>query len=327
MAAEAAIAVVSWNTRELLGRCLSSLEPEAGAGRAEVWVVDNASSDGSAELVRERFEWARLVESSENLGYGRAVNLVAARTAAPWIAAANADIELRPGALGGLLRAGAQAPRAGALAPRLLLDDGSAQHSVHPFPTVSLALVFNAGIPSLSGRLAERLCLEGHWDPDRGRPVDWAIGAFLLLRREAFDEIGGFDERQWMYAEDLDLGWRLARAGWKTVYVPEAHVGHRARASTSQLWGEETDAAWNASTYAWLERRRGSLRARLFAAVNLAGAGIRAVALAPMARISPKRWAAKRNEMRRWTRLHLAGLRSAPEPRAPEDQAAASVRS
>jgi N-acetylglucosaminyl-diphospho-decaprenol L-rhamnosyltransferase len=91
VSAPVAVAVVSWNTRELLAGCLRSLAPEADAGRAEVWVVDNASSDGSPELVRDEFPWAQLVASDENLGFGRAVNAVAERTESDWIAPANAD--------------------------------------------------------------------------------------------------------------------------------------------------------------------------------------------------------------------------------------------
>src|SRR3954452_2855659 len=93
------VAVVSWNTRELLRRCLESFAAEVDAGRCELWVVDNASSDGSPELVRERFPWVRLVASKENLGFGPAVNLVARQTSAPWLGVANADIALRRGAI------------------------------------------------------------------------------------------------------------------------------------------------------------------------------------------------------------------------------------
>src|SRR5947208_10442331 len=95
-APEVTIAIVSWNTRDLLARCLDSLAPEVDRGRAEVWVVDNASTDGSADLVRERFDWAHLVASAENLGFGSAANLVARQTSSAWIATGNADIALRP---------------------------------------------------------------------------------------------------------------------------------------------------------------------------------------------------------------------------------------
>src|SRR4051812_12749609 len=91
------IAVVSWNTGELLARCLESFRPEVERGRVDPWVVDNASTDGSPDLVRERFPWVNLVASPENLGFGRAVNLVARQTTSEWIAPANADIALRPG--------------------------------------------------------------------------------------------------------------------------------------------------------------------------------------------------------------------------------------
>src|SRR4051812_35879569 len=115
------IAVVSWNTRDLLARCLESMKPEVDRGLAEVWVVDNASSDGSAEMVAERYPSVRLIASDDNLGFGRAINLVARQTSSEWIASANADVALRPGALDALLEAGARDPRAGAIAPRLIL--------------------------------------------------------------------------------------------------------------------------------------------------------------------------------------------------------------
>src|SRR4051794_34820680 len=99
------LVVVSWNTRALLARCLDSVASEVQGGRVEAWVVDNASRDGSADLVRERYPWARLEALEENIGFGPAVNLAAERTSTPWLAIANADVALRPGALDALLEA------------------------------------------------------------------------------------------------------------------------------------------------------------------------------------------------------------------------------
>lgn len=308
-----AVAVVSWNTRELLAACLRSLRPDADAGLAEVWVVDNASSDGSAELVRREFPWARLVACEENLGFGRAVNLVAQETRTPWIAPANADVELTPGALARLLETGAARPRAGIVAPRLVLHDGSTQQSVHPFPTLPLTLVFNAGLHLLSRRLADRLLLEHHWDPERPRDVDWAIAAFQLVRREAFEQAGGFDEAHWMYAEDLDLAWRLARLGWTTRYEPAAVVRHAASAAATQAFEEEVVDRWMAATYAWMARRRGMLRTWCYAAVNWLGATGRLALTRPRERRDPRRWAPVAQEWRTWRRAHRAGLRSRRE--------------
>ena len=298
-------AVVSWNTRELLARCLQSLEPEAEQGRASVWVVDNASQDGSPELVRERFGWAQLRALEHNLGFGPAVNLVA-REAPPteWIAPANADIALEPGALAELLRAGAQDAEAGALAPRLVLPDGSTQHSVHPFPTLPMTLGFNAGLQRRSPRWGDRMCLEGFWDAERERRVPWALGACLLVRRDAWDAIGGFDEQQWMYAEDLDIGWRLAQAGRPTRYVPSARVLHESSAATEQAFGAERERTlrWQRNTYAWMLRRRGWLRTRTVAVLNVAGAA------AGWGWNALRSREARRAEYAFWARAHASGL-------------------
>ena len=304
-----AVAVVSYETRDLLARCLRSLEPEHRAGRAEVWVVDNGSSDGSQAMVRERFGWARLHASSENLGFGAAVNFVARHTQSAWIAPANADVALTPEALPTLLRAGEQAPAAGAVAPRLRLPDGTTQHSVYHFPTIPLALAFNMGARRWMRGLGDRLCFEGDWNPERRRHVDWAIGAFLIVRRRAWEQTGGFDPKQWMYAEDLDLGWRLRKAGWRTLYEPDAVVEHHSAASTGPAFGDESRARWMRSTYAWMLRRRGPLRTRMTAAINVAGAASRWTALAPFALIRSDRFRWRLRELAFWTRVHWMGLR------------------
>lgn len=302
------IAVVSWNTRELLARCLRSLQPEVDAGRAAVWVVDNSSDDGSPDLVRREAPWATLAEPGENLGFGAAVDLVAQRTDSPWIAPANADVALEPGALEALLETGRD-PRVGIVAPRLLLPDGRTQHSVYPFPTIPFTLLFNLGLPRVAPGLAERWCLEGHWDPERPRDVDWAIGAFLLVRRAAFNAVGGFDADQWMYAEDLDLGWRVNTAGWTTRYDPRAMVRHEESAATSAAFGDSKRMRFMAATYAVLARRRGRARTWITAAVNCAGAAARVAWMTPPARRSA-RWAAARDANRDWLAAHRQGLRA-----------------
>jgi N-acetylglucosaminyl-diphospho-decaprenol L-rhamnosyltransferase len=279
------------------------------AGRAEVWVVDNASSDGSAATARRAAPWAHVVESGTNLGFGRAINLVARRTDTPWLLAANADVALEPGALAALLEAGRH-PRVGCVAPRLLREDGSTEHSVHPFPTVPFTLAFNLGLHRASRRIADRLCLEGAWDSERPRAVPWAIGACLLLRRAAFDEVGGFDERQWLYAEDLDLAWRLHERGWVTRYEPRSRVRHRSGAATAAAFGPDRSGRFMAATYALLARRRGPARMWATAALNIAGAACRVAWMTPLA-IAFGRWRAPREQSRRWLRAHARGLRLA----------------
>jgi GT2 family glycosyltransferase len=224
-------------------------------------------------MVRAEFPSVQLVALDSNVGFGPAVNLVAERTSTPFLAPANADIELRPGALRALLDGAERHPHAGIVAPLLELPTGETQHSVYAFPTVPFTLAFNLG---LANRHGDRFCLEGHWDSSRERDVDWAIGACLVVRRAAWDAVGGFDEGQWMYAEDLDLGWRIARAGYTTHYVPSARVLHHASAATTQAWGDERTLRWLRSTYAWMLRRRGLVRTRITAAINVGGAYARA---------------------------------------------------
>jgi GT2 family glycosyltransferase len=307
---EVAVAIVSWNTRDLLRRCLESLATEVDSGRCEVWVVDNASSDESAAMVRDEFPWVRLEALQENLGFGRAINVVAERTETAWIGVANADIALQPGAIDALLDAAARDPGAGAFAPRLILPDGSTQHSAFAFPTIGSTLVVASGVGTVVKPLGRRNLLPGMFDSERERRVPWAIAAFLLVRREAWNEIGGFDEHQWMYAEDLDLGWRLRRAGWATRYVPGARVEHESSASTEQAWGDGKTERWQRSTYAWMLRRMGAPRTRSVAAIQIAGRLTRLLWLEPLARIAPKRFEQRRDAARWWIRLHRAGLAS-----------------
>jgi N-acetylglucosaminyl-diphospho-decaprenol L-rhamnosyltransferase len=306
-----AVAVVSWNTRGLLRACLESLRPDADAGRAEVWVVDNASSDGSADMVRSDFGWTSLLALDENVGFGAAVNRVAAQTDAPWIAPANADVEVELEALGTLVQAGARDPGAGAVAPRLILPDGSTQHSVYRFPTVPFTAAFNGGLYRVSRRAREAMLLEGMWDAARPRVVDWAIAALIVVRRTAWDAAGGFDEGQWMYAEDLDLGWRLAEAGWTTFYEPAARVHHAVSAATEAAFGDEKTARWIEASYETIARRRGLTRASAVGALNAAGSAVRWLALAPLQAVAPKRYREQRERARWWAGLHVHGLRSA----------------
>ena len=308
------VAVVSWNTRGLLAACLRSLSLDAEAGRAEVWVVDNASSDGSPDMVEAEFPWVRLVRASENLGFGRAVNLVASRTRAPWVAAANSDIRLEPEALSVLIEAGARDSAAGVVAPMLVLPDGTIQPSIQPFPTLLDAALLRLRIYRLSPRIGRRLYLRAYRDPAEGGHVDWAAGAFLLIRSGAFDRIRGFDEEQWLYAEDLDLAWRLTGAGWRTRYEPRAIVHHEESAATRAVWGDALAAKWLGATYSWVARRQGMARVRWLAGFNVAMSIIEWILYSMLTRVSASpRWRENQAGARAGIGLHRLGLRRREE--------------
>ncbi len=226
------IIVVNWNTRGLLEQCLYTLERGTPDGdQVELFVVDNASTDGSGEMVAGRFEWAHLITNEENVGFARANNQAILQSRGKYVLLLNSDTEVRPGAVQRLLAFMEGRPQAGAAGARLLNTDGSLQPSCHPMLTPEREfwrLIF-------LDRLAPRATYEmERWDIDRPRPVDVIKGACLLLRREALDEVGLLDEGYFMYTEEVDLCYRLAAAGWERWWVPQAEVVHYGAASARQ---------------------------------------------------------------------------------------------
>ncbi len=295
------VVVVSWNTAALLDRCLASLHADHAAGLATVVVVDNDSMDGSPELVVERHPWATLVRAGGNLGYGPAVNLGTAHgdPSARWLAAANADVEMHPGALAALVRAGDEDPAVGVVAPRLLLPGGGTQHHVHPFP--SLRALAALHVPAAARLLPAGRVMEGRWDPDRPADVDWAHGALLLLRRGAWDAVGQFAADRWLYAEDVDVCWRMSRAGWRTRYEPAARVTHAVSAATAQAWSDDggREDRKQRATYGWMRAAYGPRRTAVLALAAWVGA--RALAVR-----EPRGW--RRQRALAHAARHRAGL-------------------
>ncbi|HEX7185068.1 MAG TPA: glycosyltransferase family 2 protein [Thermoanaerobaculia bacterium] len=224
--------VVSYNTRDLLRACLASLRPEEPD---EVVVVDNASPDGSADMVRKELPWVRLIANPDNRGFGSAANQGFAACRSPCVLLLNADTEVAPGALAALRRELDRHPEAAVAGPRLLDPDGSHQPSCYPFLTPFNLLALGTWLnrlvrvaPSLRRRFLPV------WAPGPACSVDWVKGAAMAIRRQAFEAVGGFDASFFLYAEEMDLCWRLRAAGWEVRFTPEARVVHVEGASTRQ---------------------------------------------------------------------------------------------
>ncbi len=230
---EVSVIIVSYNSRAYLGRCLASLLPQLPAG-GEVIVIDNASTDGSPEVVRA-FAGVRLVENPENVGFVRAVNQGLKLAAGRYLLILNPDTEVRPGAVAALLRFMADRPRVGLAGPRLLNPDGTVQPSRRRFPTLPVLFAESTIIQWWFPRLGlfRRFYCEDLPDGPP-QPVDWVTGACMLVRREAVEEVGPLDERFFMYCEELDWCRRMWAAGWEVYYVPEAEVVHQEAASSRQ---------------------------------------------------------------------------------------------
>ncbi len=246
------VVVVSFNCRELLAKCCESIA-ELGA-QANLIVVDNASEDGSAEMVRERFPQASLIASDRNLGFGRAVNRGATTGRAALLLLLNSDAELLPGAYAALAAALLDDPDAAGAGPRLTDEHGRTELSVGRTLSLSneawfkiLGSAHDAGLPMLHGLVERRY--------GRARKTRSLSAACLLLRREAFDQLGGLDERFFLYAEDVDLCRRLARAGWHLRYVPEARVQHR-RGASAAVQPSLTERWYRASQIGFYDKHR-----------------------------------------------------------------------
>lgn len=228
--------VVAWNTRELLLACLASLEREAArAGLTlQTIVVDNASTDGTAEAVRAGFPGVRLIPQSENRGFSAASNLGIRAASGRAVLLLNPDTELQPGSLGALWRALHAMPHVGLVGALLLNPDGSLQSAGYRFP--GLAQQFLDFFP-LHPRLAGSR-LNGRFSSGDGLTpfaVDHPLGACMLVRREAIAEVGLLDEGYFMYSEEIDWCRRLKEAGWTILTAPAARVIHHGGQSTGQV--------------------------------------------------------------------------------------------
>jgi GT2 family glycosyltransferase len=272
------VCVVSWNTADLTVEALRRLLDSDQGCTLRLLVRDNGSSDGTPQLLKERVPEAEVDAGSENLGFAAGVNTLLARSTAPWILLLNSDAWPEAGAIRLLVEAAQAHPRAAAIAPRLEHPDGILEHSTFPFPSLHVAALLAFRRKRLSHERADELMLEGDWEHDRARPVDWAVGAALLLRREALVALGGLDERFFMYVEDLEWCWRASTRGWEIWFEPRALVRHVGNASGAQRYGALRTKAYTANTYRFFEREHGRLATLAYRGLNLAGSGIRYVA-------------------------------------------------
>jgi len=235
------IVIISWNVRELLRRCLDSIQEslkgEKGKGLlVETIVFDNGSADGSADMVREDFPWVHLMESEVNLGFTKGNNLAIGQSEGRYILLLNPDTEVVGDALGTMVAYMESHPRVGALGPQLLNPDGTTQSSRRRFPTLATAFLESTVLqPWFQGsRILKRYYLLDRLDEEI-QPVDWVVGAAILIRREALHQVGPLDEEFFMYSEELEWCYRLKAQGWEVVYLPTAQVVHQEGRSSGQV--------------------------------------------------------------------------------------------
>lgn len=232
MSADVSIVIAAHNTRVFLEQSLAAI-----GNRHEVTVVDTGSTDRSQALVRERFPRVRLLELDTNAGYGRALNAGIASSSGELLVLMNGDAWPLPGSLERLVEAAESEPGAGILGPRLLNPDGTLQPSVRGFPTLWRLGTEYLFLRWLAPRSRALNAFYGSgFDHRSRREAEFLVGAVLLVRRQLLDEIGGFDERFFMFNEEVDLCYRARSAGWSVFFCPDAEFVHVGGASTSQVW-------------------------------------------------------------------------------------------
>ena len=228
--------IVNWNTRDYLRECLQSLEQTAIGELLETIVVDNASGDGSADMVAREFPGVTLIRSSRNLFYAAGNNLGVAEASGEYLLILNPDTEALGDAVAQLRGFLDEHPEASAVAPRLVHPDGSAQSSVRLFPTPLNVLIEVTRLSRLAPRSrvlgAYRM---GWWDQSEVREVDQPMTSCLLVRRSKWEALRGMDEGFPMFFNDVDLCYRLKQSGGSLYFLPTARVLHHVGASTRQV--------------------------------------------------------------------------------------------
>ena len=225
--------IVNYNARDLIVRCIESLRAE---GIEDIVVADNASVDGSEDAVRRADPGVRYHQTGGNLGYGTGANrgVAFSESAAPYLLVLNPDTVVEPGAIKTMLAAIEADPRRGIVGPGIEEPDGTLYPSARTFPDLIDAIghaFLGLVVPNNPFTRRYRML---DWDHAELADVDWVSGSCFLMRRAAWDAIGGFDEAFFMYAEDVDLCWRVREAGWTVTYEPAARVTHVQGASTDR---------------------------------------------------------------------------------------------
>ena len=288
------VSIVNTNSRELLLACLESLAPV----QAEIVVLDNASEDGSAAAVHERFPHVRVIEQEHRAGFGANHNTVIRATTGRYVYVLNEDTTANDWSFERITEYLDAHPQVAALGPRLVYPDGRLQDSAWRFPT---PLVSTMGLATL-GQLGVK--------QSKGasvRPVDWVMGAALVLRREALDQVGLFDEDFFLYSEEVDLQARLRQAGWETHYFPELTVVHHESQFSAGIPERRINEMWRSRHRYW-RKHHSRMGARVAALATGSQYAARAL-LSPVARRDPGIEARMRLHARDAWRVEGPGLR------------------
>ena len=239
---DVSVVIVSHNHAQYLDACLQSLAPERHVIVTEVFVVDNVSTDGAAELVGRRYPWARLLRNTRRLGFAANNNKAIRESRGRYVLLLNPDTAVADGALEALVWYMDTHPRVGLCGPRLVFPSGALQLSARRFPTLGSVIARRSPLRMwLRNSESNKRHLMADVDHATCRPVDWLLGAAVLSRREMLRTVGLLDEGYFLYVEDIDWAYRAWQQGWQVVYYPDAQVMHHHLAESDRaLWSRQS---------------------------------------------------------------------------------------
>ncbi|MBI5360612.1 MAG: glycosyltransferase family 2 protein [Planctomycetes bacterium] len=229
------IIIVNYNTRDFIEKCLLSIYSRRHKASFEVFVVDNASNDGSVEMVRDKFPSVNLTANPQNTGFGAANNIAMKKSSGEYILLLNSDAELTDYALDNCVDFMRNHPACGIMGGKLLYPDGTTQVSVCPFPSLYIAFTQHLLLVRLfpnSRIFAPHRNALSKSDYEKEQKVDWVSGAFMAVNRKCLEQTGLFDEKFFLYYEETDLCLRCHNAGWEIWYSPSAAAIHYANKTT-----------------------------------------------------------------------------------------------
>ena len=264
------IIVLSYNTQDLLRKCLSSIQvgledysQQFKVSNYEVVVVDNASSDGSVDMVNKEFPSIVLLRNSTNKGFAKAINQAAAVCRGEFILVSNSDVIYTPGSIARMVHYAMTHPTAGIVGPQLIYPNGSWQRSYGEVPSVGVAFRNLFFITSFQHAIRKIMWPKIKID-SRPKRVGYVDGAAMLIRREVWDKVQGFDERFFFYAEDADICYRVRRLGFDVVFLPYAQVIHLRGGGSSNIEPSKLMCLKLESDYKLVEKYWGSRYARYY---------------------------------------------------------------
>ena len=228
------IVIVSWNVCDFLRSCLSSVPVDQRDLVIEVIVVDSASEDGSAQMIRDEFPWVRLVSCSENVGFPKGNNIGMRDATGRFLLLLNPDTEIIGDALSRMVTYLEENVEVGIVGAQLLDSDGSIQSSRRRFPSIATALFESTWLQPYAPKKMMRHYFAEDLPVDSPVEVDWLVGACLMARKEVVDQVGLMDEAFFMYSEELDWCRRIKEQGWRIVYLPQAQIIHHVGRSSEQ---------------------------------------------------------------------------------------------